>query len=161
MMLTDLREKVQVTNAQGKQAKLKFKVKPEHGQDLGSEHEKYLVQKFGTFVFVTHWPSAIKSFYMKQVGDGTCESFDLLAPLVGELFGGSMREWRYAELEAVMKSKNMDFAPLQWFVDLRKDGTAPHGGWGMGFDRLVMFLTNANSVRDVVPYPVYYGHCPY
>jgi asparaginyl-tRNA synthetase len=161
MMLTDLREKVQVTNAQGKQAKLKFKVKPEHGEDLGSEHEKYLVQKFGTFVFVTHWPSAIKSFYMKQVGDGTCESFDLLAPLVGELFGGSMREWRYAELEAVMKGKNMDFAPLQWFVDLRKDGTAPHGGWGMGFDRLVMFLTNANSVRDVVPYPVYYGHCPY
>lgn len=160
-MLADLRDKVQVTNAQGKQAKLKFKIKPEHGEDLGSEHEKYLVQKYGTFVFVTHWPSSIKSFYMKQVGDGTCESFDLLAPLVGELFGGSMREWRYEQLQAVMTAKHMDFAPLQWFVDLRKDGTAPHGGWGMGFDRLVMFLTNANSVRDVVPYPVYYGHCPY
>jgi asparaginyl-tRNA synthetase len=161
VMLQDLRDKVKVTNAQGKEVKLKFKEKPQHGEDLGSEHEKYLVQKFGTFVFVTHWPSAIKSFYMKQVGDGTCESFDLLAPLVGELFGGSMREWRYDVLEGEMKKKNMDLSPLQWFVDLRKDGTAPHGGWGMGFDRLVMFLTNANSVRDVVPYPVYYGHCPY
>lgn len=161
LMQQDLRDKVPIVNAQGKTAKLKFKVKPVHGEDLGSEHEKYLVQKFGTFVFVTHWPSNIKSFYMKQVGNGTCESFDLLAPLVGELFGGSMREWRYSELEAVMLNKQMDVKPLQWFVDLRKDGTAPHGGWGMGFDRLVMFLTNANSVRDVVPYPVYYGHCPY
>ncbi|CAB9508258.1 Asparagine--tRNA ligase [Seminavis robusta] len=161
-MLQDVRDKVQVTNEQGKQVKLKFKVMPKQGEDLGSEHEKYLVQKFGTFVFVTHWPSAIKSFYMKQVvGDGTCESFDLLAPLVGELFGGSMREWRYDVLADMMAKKGMDMKPLQWFVDLRKDGTAPHGGWGMGFDRLVMFLTNAASVRDVVPYPVYYGHCPY
>ena len=161
-MLQDLRDKVKTVNAQGKEVKLKFKEKqPRHGEDLSSEMEKYLVQKYGTFVFVTHWPSAIKSFYMKQCGDGTCEAFDLLAPLVGELFGGSMREWRRRELETVMKGKRMDFRPLQWFVDLRGDGTAPHGGWGMGFDRLVMFLTNAQSVRDVVPYPVYYGHCPY
>ena len=161
VMLQDLKDKVQHVNEQGKTVRLKFKEMPKQGEDLGSEHEKYLVQKFGTFVFVTHWPSKIKSFYMKQVGDGTCESFDLLAPLVGELFGGSMREWRYEVLEDMMKSKNMDMKPLQWFVDLRKDGTAPHGGWGMGFDRLVMFLTNAASVRDIVPYPVYYGHCPY
>ena len=160
-MLQDLRDKVKTVNDDGKEVRLKFKTLPKQGEDLGSEHEKYLVRKFGTFVFVTHWPSAIKSFYMKQVGDGTCESFDLLAPLVGELFGGSMREWRYDVLENMMKSKNMDIGPLQWFVDLRKDGTAPHGGWGMGFDRLVMFLTNAASVRDVVPYPVYYTHCPY
>ena len=161
VMIQDLKDKVQVKNDQGKMVRLKFKEMPKQGEDLGSEHEKYLVQKFGTFVFVTHWPSQIKSFYMKQVGDGTCESFDLLAPLVGELFGGSMREWRYDVLANMMKSKNMDMAPLQWFVDLRKDGTAPHGGWGMGFDRLVMFLTNSASVRDIVPYPVYYGHCPY
>ena len=160
-MQQDLRDKVQWTNEQGKQVRLKFKKMPKEGEDLGSEHEKYLVQKFGTFVFVTHWPSNIKSFYMKQVGDGTCESFDLLAPLVGELFGGSMREWRMDVLQKQMASKNMDLAPLQWFVDLRGDGTAPHGGWGMGFDRLVMFLTNAASVRDIVPYPVYYTHCPY
>lgn len=161
IMVQDLKDKVQHVNEQGKTVRLKFKEMPTQGEDLGAEHEKYLVQKFGTFVFVTHWPSNIKSFYMKQVGDGTCESFDLLAPLVGELFGGSMREWRYDVLENMMKSKNMDMKPLQWFVDLRKDGTAPHGGWGMGFDRLVMFLTNAASVRDIVPYPVYYQHCPY
>lgn len=160
-MQQDLRDKVKYIGPSGKEVRLKFKVYPQQGEDLGSEHEKYLVQKYGTFVFVTHWPSAIKSFYMKQVGDGTCESFDLLAPLVGELFGGSMREWRYDVLEAEMLKREMDFGPLQWFVDLRKDGTAPHGGWGMGFDRLVMFLTGAPSVRDVVPYPVYYGHCPY
>jgi asparaginyl-tRNA synthetase len=160
-MNNDMRNKAKTINAQGKEVRLKFKEKPQQGEDLGSEHEKYLVQKYGTFVFVTHWPSKIKSFYMKQVGDGTCESFDLLAPLAGELFGGSMREWRYDVLAEQMNSKGMDMKPLQWFVDLRKDGTAPHGGWGMGFDRLVMFLTNAASVRDIVPYPVYYGHCPY
>lgn len=161
LMLQDVNDKVQTVNEQGKSVRLKFKVLPKQGEDLGSEHEKYLVQKFGTFVFVTHWPSKIKSFYMKQVGDGTCESFDLLAPLVGELFGGSMREWRYDVLKGMMEGKGMDMKPLQWFVDLRKDGTAPHGGWGMGFDRLVMFLTNTASVRDIVPYPVYYTHCPY
>ncbi len=161
IMLQDLKDKVQVPNEQGKLARLKFQTLPKQGEDLKSEHEKYLVQKYGTFVFVTHWPSDIKSFYMKQVGDGTCESFDLLAPLVGELFGGSMREWRYDVLLAQMNKKQMDVSGLQWFVDLRKDGTAPHGGWGMGFDRLVMFLTNTSSVRDIVPYPVFYGHCPY
>jgi len=161
LMLQDLKDKVQTTNDQGKQVRLKFKVLPKQGEDLGSEHEKYLVKKFGTFVFVTHWPSDIKSFYMKQVGDGTCESFDLLAPLVGELFGGSMREWRYDVLMERMQAKQMEIGPLQWYVDLRLDGTAPHGGWGMGFDRLVMFLTNVSSVRDIVPYPVYYTHCPY
>lgn len=160
-MLQDLRDKVKTVGPSGKEVKLKFKEKPQHGQDLASEHEKYLVQKYGTFTFVTHWPSDIKSFYMKQVGDGTCESFDLLAPLAGELFGGSMREWRRPVLEQQMSDRKMEVGPLKWFVDLRGDGTAPHGGWGMGFDRLVMFLTGAASVRDVVPYPVYYGHCPY
>lgn len=161
VMLQDLKEKVQVPNEKGQLVKLKFNTLPKQGEDLGAEHEKYLVHKFGTFVFVTHWPSAIKSFYMKQVGNGTCESFDLLAPLVGELFGGSMREWRYDVLLEEMNKKQMDIGGLQWFVDLRKDGTAPHGGWGMGFDRLVMFLTKTSSVRDIVPYPVFYGHCPY
>jgi len=161
VMLQDLNDKVQVPNDQGKTVRLRFQTLPKQGEDLKSEHEKYLVQKYGTFVFVTHWPSAIKSFYMKQVGDGTCESFDLLAPIVGELFGGSMREWRYNVLMEQMTSKSMDVGALQWFVELRTDGTAPHGGWGMGFDRLVMLLTNTASVRDIVPYPVYYGHCPY
>lgn len=161
-MQEDLRAKVQVPGVGGKKVRLKFKTHPKHGEDLGSEHEKYLVQKYGTFVFVTHWPLEIKSFYMKQCDDGSgeCESFDLLAPIVGELFGGSMREWRHEKLDAEIHKRGMDIRPLQWFVDLRKDGSAPHGGWGLGFDRLVMLLTKAPSVRDVVPYPVYYGHCP-
>jgi asparaginyl-tRNA synthetase len=161
LMKKDLRYKAKHIGPSGKLVKLKFKKKPEHGEDLGSEHEKYLVEKFGTFVFVTHWPSQIKSFYMSQLDDGTCEAFDLLAPICGELFGGSMREWRMDVLQRVIKERGMDASPIQWFVDLRKDGSAPHGGWGMGFDRLVMFLTNVPSVRDVVPLPVYYGHCPY
>lgn len=166
MMQDDLKKKVQHN---GK--RLKFKVYPRHGEDLGSEHEKYLVEKFGTFVFVTHWPSDIKSFYMKKtyvqdesgewVKDGTCESFDLLAPFVGELFGGSMREWRYDDLMAEMEKKEMSADGLEWFIDLRKNGSAPHGGWGMGVDRLIAFITGSSSVRDIVPLPVYYGHCPY
>lgn len=160
-MQQDLKAKVKVPNAKGKMVRLKFAEYPRQGQDLASEHEKYLTYKYGTFVFVTHWPLAIKSFYMKQVDDGTCESFDLLAPIVGELFGGSMREWRYDLLLAEMQKREMNIETLQWFVDIRKEGSAPHGGWGMGFDRLVLFLTNAPSIRDIVPYPVYYGHCPY
>jgi asparaginyl-tRNA synthetase len=159
----DLQDKVMVMGEDGKEHRLKMTVYPKFDGDLDSEHEKYLVQKFGTFVFVTHWPISIKSFYMKQTLDGTgcCESFDLLAPRVGEMFGGSMREWRYDVLLQEITKRKMDITPLQWFVDLRKKGSAPHGGWGMGFDRMVMFLTGAPSVRDVVPFPVYYEHCPY
>ena len=163
--------------------RVKVKTLPGYGDDLGAEHEKLLVtyfgymavpesqrdeyveagKEFGAFVFVTHWPLAIKSFYMAQCDDskGECESFDLLCPRVGELFGGSMREWRYEKLQAEIDRRGMDVTPIQWYVDLRKSGTMPHGGWGMGFDRLVMLVTGVQSVRDVVPFPVYYQHCPY
>jgi asparaginyl-tRNA synthetase len=92
---------------------------------------------------------------MKQCDDGSgeCESFDLLAPRVGEMFGGSMREWRHEKLSAEIARREMDLAPLQWFLDLRKSGSAPHGGWGMGFARLCMLVTGVPSVRDVVPFP--------
>ena len=100
---------------------------------------------------------------MKQCDDGSdeCESFDLLAPKVGEMFGGSMREWRYDKLDQEVKKRGMDISPIQWYIDLRKTGSAPHGGWGLGFDRLLMLITGVPSVRDIVPFPVYYGHCPY
>lgn len=155
---------------------------PTLGSDLASEHEAILVQYFGfmalpeetrtewiakgkaekevgSFVFVTHWPLAIKSFYMKQCDDGSgeSESFDLLAPRVGEMFGGSMREWRYQKLSDEISRRGMDLRPLQWFLDLRRSGSTPHGGWGMGFARLCMLVTGVPSVRDVVPFPVYYG----
>lgn len=162
-----IKDKAQWTNSLGKVVRFKPKEYPKHGKDLSSDHERFLTQKltdseFGAFVFVTHWPAAIKSFYMEASDDeyGSCESFDLLAPHVGELFGGSMREWRHDRLLKAMDDRKMNKAPLQWYIDLRKDGTVPHGGWGMGFDRLVMFLTGCPSVRDCVPFPVYYGHNP-
>merc|ERR1711920_1938 len=177
-----IKDKAVLPDAKGKMKRIKVAEFPTHGSDLASEHEALLVQYFGfmalpeetraewtskgkaekevgSFVFVTHWPLAIKSFYMKQCDDdsGECESFDLLAPRVGEMFGGSMREWRYEKLSAEMMRRKMDLRPLKWFLDLRKSGSTPHGGWGMGFSRLCMLVTGVPSVRDVVAFPVYYG----
>jgi asparaginyl-tRNA synthetase len=178
-----VKDKVKIPGEDGKLTRVKVKELPGYEDDLGSEHEKILVQyfgyeavpedqreqylkdgkEFGAFVFVTHWPLKIKSFYMAQTDDGSgeCLSFDLLCPRVGELFGGSMREWRYDKLDEEVKRREMDITPIQWFLDLRKSGSCPHGGWGMGFDRLCMLVCGVQSVRDVVPFPVYYGHCPY
>jgi len=182
--------KIMLPDTDGKMKRVKVDKLPKQGEDLGSEHEKLLVRYFGwmnlseteretitktgkstdeigAFVFVTHWPLAIKSFYMKQCDDNSgdnlqeCESFDLLAPRVGEMFGGSMREWRYDKLKNEIDKRKMDAKPIQWFVDLRKNGSMPHGGWGMGFARYCMLITGAPTVRDVVPFPVYYTHCPY
>jgi len=129
-----------------------------YSDDLSSDHEKYLVTKFDGFVFVTHWPRDIKSFYMKRSPEypDACESFDLLAPFVGEMFGGSMREDNYDTLRDEMVRRKMSIEPLQWYLDLRKYGSVPHGGWGMGFDRALIFLTGAPSIRDVIPFPVAY-----
>lgn len=178
-----VKEKAKIPGDDGKLKRVKVKEFPGYEDDLGSEHEKILVSYFGydavpeekreeyiknrkeigAFVFVTHWPLKIKSFYMAQTEDGSgeCLSFDLLCPRVGELFGGSMREWRYDKLDEEVKRREMDISPIQWFLDLRKSGSCPHGGWGMGFDRLCMLVCGVQSVRDVVPFPVYYGHCPY
>ncbi|KAL7471762.1 hypothetical protein ACHAXS_012059 [Conticribra weissflogii] len=178
-----VKEKAQIPGDDGKLKRVKVKELPGFEDDLGSEHEKILVnyfgymavpedqreeylksgKEFGAFVFVTHWPLKIKSFYMAQTDDGSgeCLSFDLLCPRVGELFGGSMREWRFEKLDEEVKRREMDVTPIQWFLDLRKSGSCPHGGWGMGFDRLCMLVCGVQSVRDVVPFPVYYGHCPY
>ena len=109
---------------------IKMKVLPHYESDLESEHEKYLVDKFGTFVFVTHWPLKIKSFYMKQCDNSNeCESFDLLAPKVGEMFGGSMREHRYNNLKNEMEKRSMKLDTLRWYLDLRLNGSAPHAWW--------------------------------
>uniref|UniRef100_A0A6V2B1A7 Aminoacyl-transfer RNA synthetases class-II family profile domain-containing protein n=1 Tax=Ditylum brightwellii TaxID=49249 RepID=A0A6V2B1A7_9STRA len=178
-----VKDKAKLPGDDGKMKKVKVKEFPGYEDDLSSEHEKLLVTYFGymavpedqreqhikdgkevgAFVFVTHWPLKIKSFYMAQTDDGSgeCLSFDLLCPRVGELFGGSMREWRFDKLDAEVKRRGMDISPIQWFLDLRKSGSCPHGGWGMGFDRLCMLVCGAQSVRDVVPFPVYYMHCPY
>ena len=132
------------------------------GDDLGSEHENYITQKYDTGVFVTHWPIAIKSFYMKQCGDGTCESFDLLIPYgIGELIGASQREEDLDKLSNMMDQKEINKDDLSFYLDLRKYGTCPHGGFGLGFDRLLMLVTGMQNIKDVIPFPVYYKSCKF
>ena len=133
-----------------------------YGDDLSSDHENYLTKKYNTGIFVTHWPLDIKSFYMKQMNDNTCESFDLLMPYgIGELIGGSMREESYNKLINAMKNKNVNMNGLEFYIDLRKYGTCPHGGFGMGIDRLLMLITGMSNIKDVIPFPVYYKNCKY
>ena len=135
---------------------------PVYGEDVSSEHEKYLTDHFGCPVFLTHWPIAIKSFYMKQLDDGTCESFDLLMPYrVGELIGASQRETSYDKLVAMMDVKGVKREPLKFYTDLRKYGSCPHGGFGLGCDRLLMLLTGVHNIKDVIPFPVSYQNCQF
>ena len=131
--------------------------------DLGSVHENYITKKYNCPIFLTHWPFAIKSFYMKKSDDGKhCESFDLLMPYgVGELIGASMREDDLDKLYDSMKEKGVNVKGLEFYLDLRKYGSCPHGGFGLGFDRLVMLISGIQNIRDVVPFPVNYKSCKY
>lgn len=141
--------------------KLKI-IKLNYGDDLGSEHENYITMKYGCPVFVTHWPIKIKSFYMKQCDDETCESFDLLMPYgIGELIGASIREDNYEKIANMMKIKNIDSKNLEFYLDLRRYGSCPHGGFGLGFDRLLMLISGIQSIKDVIPFPVYYKNCKF
>jgi hypothetical protein len=139
-------------------------IKIEFGEDLNSEAENFLTEYYeNTPVFVTNWPISIKSFYMKQNDDNiTCANFDLLMPYkVGELIGGSMREENLNKLLYIMKVKNLSPEPLSFYLDLRKFGTVPHGGFGLGLDRLCMLFTNIENIKDVVPFPNSYQNCKY
>ena len=150
--------------------KFKKKAKGKHifeeavywGCDLGSEHEKYMTDKVieGPLI-ITDYPKNIKSFYMKANEDcledrETCQAMDLLVPNIGELIGGSMREDNYDILSKIMKEKNIE---IDWYLDLRKYGTVPHGGFGLGFERLVMLMTGIYNIKDVIPYPRFPEHC--
>jgi asparaginyl-tRNA synthetase len=131
-----------------------------YGDDMGSIHENYITQKYNSPVFLTHWPIQIKSFYMKQCNDGTCESFDLLMPFgIGELIGASIREDDYDKLINMMNIKGVNSKNLDFYLDLRRFGSCPHGGFGLGFDRLLMLMTGMQSIKDVIPFPVYYKNC--
>jgi asparaginyl-tRNA synthetase len=132
---------------------------PVYGDDMSSACERVLTEYFGGPVFLTHWPQTIKSFYMAQLDDGTCESFDLLLPGVGELIGGSQRESDYDKLLAQMTKKSVNPKGLEFYTDLRKFGTAPHGGFGLGLDRFLMYMTGMKNIKDVIPFPVYYTSC--
>jgi asparaginyl-tRNA synthetase len=129
------------------------------GIDLAKEHERYLTDvhfKRPTFVF--DFPTEIKSFYMKKTDETgkTVGAFDLLVPGVGELVGGSERESDLEKLKTEMEKRGMDLAPYDTYLDLRKYGTVPHGGFGIGFERLILFITGAPSIRDCIPYPRYF-----
>jgi asparaginyl-tRNA synthetase len=147
------KDAVELMKANGKQI--------EYGEDINSENEKFLVDYFAGPVFLTHWPIEIKSFYMKRLDDGTCESFDLLMPHVGELIGASQRETSYEKLVEIMTAKGIKREPLEFYLDLRKYGSCEHGGFGLGCDRLLMFLTGVHNIKDVIPFPVSYTNCDY
>lgn len=133
----------------------KFQYPVEWGCDLQTEHERYISEKvFHKAVFVTNYPKEIKSFYMKQNADGkTVAAVDLLVPGVGEIIGGSEREYDYDKLVAEMNARNMNLALYQDYLDLRKYGSVPHGGFGLGFERLIMYVTGVQNIRDVIFFP--------
>ncbi len=125
------------------------------GADLQSEHERYLVEKhFNCPVILYDYPASIKAFYMRLNDDGkTVRAMDVLFPGIGEIVGGSQREERYEVLKEKIESMGIDERELWWYLDLRKFGTAEHSGFGLGFERLVQFVTGMNNIRDVIPYP--------
>jgi asparaginyl-tRNA synthetase len=125
------------------------------GIDLQTEHEKFLTEKiYGKPVFVTDYPKNIKAFYMRQNDDNkTVAAMDLLVPGVGEIIGGSQREERYEKLSSRMEEMNVSLDELWWYLELRKYGCAYHSGFGLGFERLIMYLSGINNIRDVIPFP--------
>ncbi|KII84260.1 hypothetical protein PLICRDRAFT_46113 [Plicaturopsis crispa FD-325 SS-3] len=136
-----------------------FQYPPAWGNALQSEHERWLAEKLvGGPVFVTDYPAALKPFYMRLNDDGrTVACFDLLVPHVGELAGGSLREERLPMLESSLAAHNLDRDAYQWYLDLRKYGGAPHGGFGMGFERLIGWLSGIENVRECIPMPRWAG----
>ncbi|MDG2226131.1 MAG: asparagine--tRNA ligase [Flavobacteriales bacterium] len=135
--------------------KKKFKFPVSWGVDLASEHERFLVEKhFKKPVIIFDYPKEIKSFYMRNNDDGkTVAAMDVLFPGIGEIIGGSQREERMSELKQKMKDFNIEEEGLWWYLDTRKFGTAPHAGFGLGFERLVMFVSGMTNIRDVIPFP--------
>ena len=133
----------------------KFEFNPYWGCDIATEHERYLTEKiFGCPVMVYNYPKEIKSFYMKQNEDGkTVKAVDVLVPGIGELIGGSEREESYEKLVAEIERRGMNKSIYDWYLDLRKFGTVPHSGFGLGFERLIRYVTGMENIRDVIPYP--------
>ena len=133
----------------------KFEYKVSWGTDLQTEHERYLSEQiFKKPVFVTDYPAEIKAFYMKLNPDGkTVAASDLLAPGIGEIIGGSQREDDLEKLKQKIKDLNMDEQDYWWYLDLRKYGSVPHAGFGLGFERLMMYITGMQNIRDVIPFP--------
>jgi len=138
-----------------KQSGKKFEFPVEWGSDLQAEHERYLVEEhFNAPVILTDYPRDIKAFYMKQNDDGrTVRAMDVLFPMIGEIIGGSQREEELEKLQNRMKEMNIPEDELWWYLETRKFGTVEHSGFGLGFERLIMFITGMTNIRDVIPFP--------
>jgi asparaginyl-tRNA synthetase len=144
-------EGIKILEASGQ----KFEFPVSWGVDLQSEHERYLVEKhFGKPVILTDYPKDIKAFYMKQNDDGkTVRGTDVLFPKIGEIIGGSEREASLEKLNRRIEELHMDTTNLWWYIDTRRFGTCPHSGFGLGFERLLLFVTGMSNIRDVIPFP--------
>ena len=137
-----------------KNAKVKWEFEPEYGEDIAKEHEKYITEYFNGPVFITNWPKDIKAWYMKVNNDDkTVAAVDLEVPGAGELMGGSQREEDYEKLIKRCDELGVDKEPVDWFINLRKFGGCIHSGFGMGFERLLIYLTGVENIRDVIPFP--------
>jgi asparaginyl-tRNA synthetase len=138
-----------------KKSKETFQYPVEWGMDLQTEHERYITEKvYGKPVFVTDYPKDIKAFYMRLNEDGkTVAAMDLLVPGVGEIVGGSQREERYDLLLSRIREMGLEEEEYKWYMDLRKYGGVKHAGYGLGFERIIMYITGMSNIRDVLPFP--------
>ncbi|MBQ7240004.1 MAG: asparagine--tRNA ligase [Bacilli bacterium] len=140
----------------------KWEFTPDYESDIAKEHERWITEHFGAPVFIYNWPKDIKAWYMKLNDDGkTVAAVDLEVPGSGELMGGSEREVDLEKLEELVKIHGVDRSQIEWYLNLRKFGSCYHSGFGMGFERLIMYLTGIENIRDVIPYPRTPGSCEY
>ena len=145
-----------------KSSDIKWEFTPDYDDDIAKEHEKYITEYFNGPVFVTDWPKDIKAWYMKVNSDNkTVSAVDLEVPGAGELMGGSQREDNYDVLLKRAKEMGVDIDSVDWYMNLRKFGGCFHSGFGMGFERLIIYLTGVENIRDVIPYPRTPGNCQY
>ena len=140
----------------------KWEFTPDYESDIAKEHEKWITEHFNSPVFIYNWPKDIKAWYMKLNDDGkTVAAVDLEVPGSGELMGGSEREVDLDKLNELVKIHNVDRKQIEWYLNLRKFGGCYHSGYGMGFERLIMYLTGVENIRDVIPYPRTPKNCDY
>ncbi len=145
-----------------KKADIKWEFTPSYDDDIAKEHERYITEYFNSPVFITDWPKDIKAWYMKVNPDNkTVAAVDLEVPGAGELMGGSQREDNYDKLMERMQELHVDKDPVDWFCNLRKYGGCYHSGFGMGFERLIIYLTGVENIRDVIPFPRTPNNCEY
>lgn len=145
-----------------KEANIKWEFEPSYDDDIAKEHEKYITEYFNGPVFITDWPKDIKAWYMKLNDDGkTVAAVDLEIPGIGELIGGSQREEDYDKLVSRMNDMGVDQDTVYWYNNLRRYGGCYHSGFGLGFERLIMYLTGIENIRDVIPFPRTPGNCDF